>query len=186
LAFFSLSTNKLPGYVLPVLPPACALIGVRLSRGPAPWAALALSALLLGLLPLAAELLPPALADGIGDAWPPREVPAAAFVAVLALAAATAWLARSGRPGWALAVVAAGAVVGLTDLKRRVFPALDQVAGVRTLWRDAAPHADELCVGDVRRHVEYGLAFYGEGRIPDCEETPRPYRIEGDPPRLSR
>jgi hypothetical protein len=147
---------------------------------------LASCALLLGLLPLTAELLPPALADGIRDAWPPRAVPLAALAGVALLAVATAWLARSGRPGWALAVLAAGAVVGLTDLKRRVFPALDQVAGVRTLWREAAAHQDELCVGDVRRHVEYGLAFYGEGRIPECEETPRPYRIEGDPPRLSR
>ena len=184
--FFSISTNKLPGYVLPALPALCALAGIRLSRGPAPWGALAACALLLGLLPLAAELLPTALADGIRDAWPPEQAPVAAFVGVAALAAATAWLARTGRPGWALALVAAGAVAGLTDLKRRVFPALDAVAGARGVWVQAAPQAEDVCVGDVRRHVKYGLAFYSKNSIPPCTEQTRPFRIEGDPPRLSR
>ena len=186
VVLFSISANKLPGYVLPALPPVCALIGIRLERAPAPGTPLAVCALLLGALPLAGELLPAALADGLRRAWPPANFPTIAMLAAATLAGAAFWLVRSGRPGLALALVASGAVAGLTDLKTRVYPALDESAGARALWRQVQPTAADVCIGDVRRHVEYGLAFYGEGRVLPCAASPRAVRIQGDPPRVSK
>ena len=184
LVFFSISVNKLPGYVLPVLPPLCALIGIRLGREPSPRVALPLCALLLALLPLAGAILPAALADGIRDAWPPEAGTGAALALAAATAAASGALLRRGRPRLALGLVATGAVLGLTHLKTQVFPALDEVAGARAVWKEAAPRANEVCVGDVRRHVEYGLDFYADGALTPCGDRPRSLRIEGDPPRL--
>lgn len=186
VVFFSLPTNKLPGYILPALPAVCALVGIRLARPPAPRIALPLAALLLGTLPLAAQLLPAALAEGVGEAWPPADFPLSAVFIVAAITALTAYLAFRGRAGWAVAVVAAAAVVGVADLKRQVYPALDQTAGVRALWREIEPNAQSVCIGDVRRHVDYGLAFYSHGTLPSCDDSPKPLRVQGDPPTASR
>jgi 4-amino-4-deoxy-L-arabinose transferase-like glycosyltransferase len=184
--FFSLPTNKLPGYVLPALPPLCALIGIRMARKPAPRVALPLCGLLLAALPLAGELLPGALADGLWEAWPAARLPAAAIAGAFVLAAAVFWLRRNERAGWAFALVAAAAAAGLADLQRRVYPALDETAGVRALWKRVEPDAENICIGDVRRHVEYGLNFYSRGALTNCASEPKPKRIEGNPPRLRR
>jgi 4-amino-4-deoxy-L-arabinose transferase-like glycosyltransferase len=186
LVFFSVPANKLPGYILPAFPPLCALIGVRLTRRPAPRLALPACAVLLGALPLAAQLLPRALADGLGDAWPPRDFPALAAVAVALVAAGAVWLTQKGRTGWAVALVVAAAVAGIADLKRRVYPPLDEIAGVRALWRQVQTQSDYICLGDVRRHIEYGFSFYSDGAVRPCSLQPRPQRIEGDPPQLIR
>jgi hypothetical protein len=69
-------------------------------------------------------------------------------------------------------------------LKQQVFPALDQAAGARQVWRQAAPQASQTCLGDdLRRHIAYGLAFYNGAELPLCSELPLPYRIVSDPPR---
>ena len=75
--FFSLSTNKLPGYILPLLPPVAALMGIALARVARPATALAASALFLVLIPVGAKLLPEALAHG-GD--PARLAPTGCLV----------------------------------------------------------------------------------------------------------
>jgi 4-amino-4-deoxy-L-arabinose transferase-like glycosyltransferase len=184
LVFFSISRNKLPGYILPALPAVAALAGRRLARDPAPRWALPACALLLGALPLAARLLPVGLADGFGAAWPPSNVPWIGLALALAAAGVAAMLARRGRAGWAAALVAALAVGGIAHLKRAVYPALDEAAGARSVWRRVEPRLTEACIGEVRRHIAYGLAFYSRGEIPRCADAPRPLRIEGDPPRL--
>ncbi len=183
--FFSLPANKLPGYILPALPPVCALLGLRLARPPTPRLALPACALLLIALPLTAELLPKALADGLSDAWPPEAFPVAPLTAVVLLAAAVALAGWRGRAGWATALVAAAAVLGVAGLKRQVYPHLDIAAGTRAFYRGIEDRASQTCIGEVRRHVAYGLAFYSHGTLPPCTSQPRPTRIEGDPPRIS-
>ena len=68
LLLFSVAVNKLPGYVLPALPPLAVLLAVGWVRRPSRAAALVAAASLLA-IPLAALLLPRALADGLGKAW---------------------------------------------------------------------------------------------------------------------
>ncbi len=181
---FSLVTNKLPGYLLPMLPPLAALGGLVLAEKRSIWASLALAAALLGLMPLAANLLPAALADGLLDAWPPERI-SLTWLGFAALAAlAVAFLAFRGQRRPAVFLLAACAAVSFVMLKQRTFPAISQSAGVRPLWLQIEPQLADTCVGDVRRHVAYGLSYYSHGRLPDCSSQPRPLRVESDPPAL--
>ncbi len=187
--FFSLATNKLPGYILPILPPLAALIGValsqsELSRRRASWGWFAAAGATLALLAVAQTILPAALADGITDAWPPERLPPAGIAVALIAVVAGAVLAARGRIGWAAAVLAALTTISLAGLKTAVFEPLDRAAGARALWREIEPRAAETCVGEVRRHVEYGLGFYGGDALPRCDEESRPLRVTSDPPRI--
>ncbi|MBI1354057.1 MAG: phospholipid carrier-dependent glycosyltransferase [Acidobacteria bacterium] len=187
LLFFSLSTNKLPGYILPALPAFAALMGLRLRVEPLPRRELTAAALLLGLLPLAAAVLPEALASGLPSAWPPKGLSwglAGPFAAAVALVSWAAWTGRRELAVWALAAAAAA---GLTQLKLSVYPQLDAAAGIpRELQRELAAEGDRICVGDVRRHVAYGAELYSLGRAPACADQDRPLRLEGDPPKIVR
>ncbi len=183
IVLFSVAANKLPGYLLPALPAFAALIGLRHRDSPrAAWYA---AAGLLMLFPVAESLLAPALADGLGDAWPPRGMRPAAIVAFGLLAAAAAVAVRVGRRRTAALALAAGATVGFILLKIRVFPDLDRVAGSRAVWRSIATEPDRVCLEkDVRRHVAYGLAYYNGGPLPACAEQPRPKRVKSHPPQV--
>jgi 4-amino-4-deoxy-L-arabinose transferase-like glycosyltransferase len=181
LAIFSVSTNKLPGYVLPAIPPLCLIAGCWLRRA-AVWAWVG-AGLMLCLFPIAAAVLPTALADGLPAAWPPAStawIPVAAF---LGLAVAVGGAAAAGRPAVAAALVTAGAAVGYWNLKSLTFRDLDAVAGSRSVWREYSGMADSTCIGDVRRHVEYGLRYYSDNQLRPCALDPKPFMLIGDPPR---
>lgn len=68
LVFFSVAVNKLPGYVLPLLPAVCALAGIGLAEARQPGVLLVCSALLLVIFPVAIPLLPRAVAQGLSRA----------------------------------------------------------------------------------------------------------------------
>lgn len=181
---FSLVTNKLPSYLLPMLPPLAALGGVGLAARKSVWAPLAVGAALLCLMPIAATLLPVALADGLIEAWPPERI-SLSWLGFTALAVgAIAILALRGRRRAAVALLAGCAAVSFVFLKSQAFPAVSERAGVRPLWLQIEPQLAETCLGDVRRHVAYGLNYYSHGRLPDCAAQPRPFRVESDPPAL--
>jgi 4-amino-4-deoxy-L-arabinose transferase-like glycosyltransferase len=181
LALFSVSTNKLPGYVLPAIPPLCLIAGLRLRRAPVwAWAA---SGLMLCLFPVAAAVLPTALADGLQAAWPPDSTAWIPVVAYLALSAAVGAAAVKGRPAVAAVLIGAGAVSGYWDLKALTFRDLDAAAGSRSVWREYSDLTETTCIGDVRRHVEYGLRYYSNDRLRPCVLDPQPYPLNGDPPR---
>ena len=185
LIFFSVSANKLPGYILPAVPPLAALLGVGLAARRRAWPALVPAALLLALLPLAADVLPEALATGLPRAWPPEHLSWWWVAAAVAVAATVGYLGSRRRLGAAVGVLAAVAALGFLHLKIATFPAIDLHAGTRTLWRKVEPQLARACVGEVRRHVRYGLEYYSAGRLPDCDSEPRPVRIEDDPAALT-
>ena len=86
---------------------------------------------------------------------------------------------------YAVPAVAAVAALSLALLKFQAYPAVSQAAGVREFVAANQAQLAEACVGDLRRHVAYGLSYYAPSlSLPSCEVQPRKYRIEGDPPQL--
>lgn len=158
--FFSLSRNKLPGYLLPLVPGAAALIGVRLlEAGTAVRWLLGASAGLLASVFWIARILPDALAQGLFDAR--GQFPAAAVFLGLALGAAAWYFAGRSRSA-AVAFIAIAATVAVVYIKVRTYPALDQIT--------ARPHAERNCVpAGTSRSLEYGLYFYAGRKLPACE-----------------
>jgi 4-amino-4-deoxy-L-arabinose transferase-like glycosyltransferase len=175
LVLFSASVNKLPGYLLPLFPSLVALIALALveARSAAPW--LAACALLLVAFPIAAPILPEAVAVGLSRA--PR--PAFHWTWILPLiAAAAAWALESAqRRIAATGVIALGAALGLIYLKVAAAPEVDRLASARTLWRSIAPHANEACIDKVNRTWQYGLNYYSVTPLPECSEDPRPLHV---------
>ena len=181
--FFSLSVNKLPAYILPALPPLAGLMGVGLAKARRPVILLTSAALLLTLVPIGAALAPEALSHGLRRAWPPTNVSWIWVAGVLLAAAGVAVAAARGTTAAATAV-AAVAAVSLVLLKIAAVPEIDRQAGTRALWLQIKPRHETTCLGDVRRHVVYGLRYYSTGRLPDCSAESRPFRVESDPPRI--
>jgi 4-amino-4-deoxy-L-arabinose transferase-like glycosyltransferase len=193
MVFFTAATNKLPGYLLPLLPAAAALMGLALDKADAEAKAgaahvgplLACCALLLVAFPMAARMLPAALAAGL------LKAPRPAFQATWLLAggvAAAAWLLESrARRLAAVLSIAAGATVGTVYLKRAAAPELDRTVSARALWREISGRADEVCVDQIERNWRYGLNYYSGTPLPECSGEARPLWIRqspGEPPFL--
>jgi 4-amino-4-deoxy-L-arabinose transferase-like glycosyltransferase len=175
LAVFSISVNKLPGYVLPLLPAVAALMAVALdeARSARPW--LIGCALLLAAFPIAAPILPEAAANGLSRA--PR--PAFHWTWLLpAAVAAGVWVLESRyRRLAATMLVAAGAAAGMLYVKSTATAELNRVESARALWQEIAGRAGEICVDNINRAWRYGLNYYSITPLPECSEQPRPLRI---------
>jgi 4-amino-4-deoxy-L-arabinose transferase-like glycosyltransferase len=158
LIFFSASINKLPGYVLPLVPVTCVLMAVGLARATRRERWLIAPIAMLGGLPVAASILPEVAAHRAA------QIPWAYGALDLAVAAAVgAAIAFWLRPrAFALTIVLAAG--GLLCLEIAVFPVLDQAASARPLW--AASHPD--CAPVVPRGMPYGLYYYSGKKLPDC------------------
>jgi 4-amino-4-deoxy-L-arabinose transferase-like glycosyltransferase len=186
LLFFSIAANKLPGYLLPLLPALTALMGIGLGEveNPAPW--LAASAALLVTFPIVAPALPAAVATGLSRAALP--VPTWTWLLPLAAAAAVWIVAHRGRRLAAVAVVAACTSVGIVYLKRSAMPEVNQAASARNLWSEIGARAGEVCVDAIHRNWRYGLNYYSVTPLPDCEQQPRPLVVRqtgGQPPHVA-
>jgi 4-amino-4-deoxy-L-arabinose transferase-like glycosyltransferase len=182
LLFFSAVTNKLPGYLLPLLPALAALGGIALARaGNARWI-LALVAVLLLLLPVAAQVLPDALAVGLSHAPFPR-IAWFGILGALLLAGTCWWWDRAGRRQIAVLTLAIPLIAGVAILKHVTFPRIDQAVSARPLWRQIREHPEQACVETLHRNWRYGLNYYSVDPLPDCSVAPRPLRIEQEPGR---
>jgi 4-amino-4-deoxy-L-arabinose transferase-like glycosyltransferase len=179
LVFFSLSVNKLPGYVLPLLPALSVLAGLRLADSRRAGALLAISAALIGLLPVIAAILPRALARGITHV----EVPATAWLGALpalVLAAAVWIIDRRGRRVLAAGVTVAGMVASVAWLKLALYPVLDRTVSAHVFWSEIQGRATHVCVASANRGWRYNLNYYSGTPLPDCSEDPRPLQIHQD------
>ncbi|MGC9947197.1 MAG: glycosyltransferase family 39 protein [Bryobacteraceae bacterium] len=181
LVFFSFSKNKLPGYLLPLAPPAAALMGIALAEaGRARWV-LPAAAVCLTAIPVALPILPRALAAGLSRA----PLPAVQWMWLLpaALALGIYWLERRGRRAWALATMAVAIALGLGVLKSIDLPAIDRAYSARPLWREIAARRDGVCVESMHRSWRYGLNYYSEMPLPDCSQAARPWQVRQEPGR---
>lgn len=169
--FFSVSRNKLPGYLLPLLPAAAALIGIAISeakpRSIKMACFLGACALLLTLTPMIGEVLPPALASGLShlDMF-------VIFVSsnwvypVLLIAFVCGFLEWKGRRDWAIAAIALLTTIAVVRLVSEVYPALDREASARAQWRSNSNSI--TCVSNENRSLHYGLNYYTGRNLPDC------------------
>jgi 4-amino-4-deoxy-L-arabinose transferase-like glycosyltransferase len=172
LVFFSKSANKLPSYILPSIPAAAALLGMALAevRHAAPW--LAACAILLIAFPIAAPLLPVAVATGLSHAPAPQFH----WTWLLPLAVAIlVWILDSREHRFAaIMTIAAGATIGTVLMKNTAACDLDGMASARTLRLQLGPRQDSVCVDWVPRGMEYSLDYYFVPPLPKCNQTPRP------------
>jgi len=178
--FFSASYNKLPGYVLPLLPALCVAMGAALARmQQARWWLLA-SGLLLILLPVIAVILPRALIEGLSRAQV-SAVPWGVALPFVVAAAGCWWLEGLGRREAALVILTFAIGGGVMWLKLFTFPRLDALVSARHLWWRIAPEADAICLDDIRRDWVYGLDYYAGRALPLCNEHPMPVRFHAGP-----
>jgi 4-amino-4-deoxy-L-arabinose transferase-like glycosyltransferase len=183
LAFFSAATNKLPGYVLPLLPAAAALMAIALDEAPKAGWWLAGCAALLVVFAVAAPVLPEAVANGLSRA--PR--PAFRWTWLLPIPVmAAVWISEMrSRRVMAVVWVAAAATAGVVYLKEVTTPELGRLGSARGVWEAIAGRAGDVCVGTLKRDLRYGLNYYSGAPLPDCSQEPRPLRVEqlpGMPP----
>lgn len=183
--FFSISRNKLPGYLLPLLPSLCILCAAGLERAAAAGRALFWTVMLASLAPAAAELLPEALLYGVrraelgGMRWEP--------LAALLLPGLLVWkLDARGFRLAAAAVTAAVACASFWHVRSVAAPALDELVSARGLWRRVAPLKEQTCILRLHRSWRYGLAYYAGAPLPDCAARALPLAIDQPPGALPR
>ena len=159
LLFFSISRSKLPGYVIPILPPIALLLGAkfagRIECTPAPRRGAALVHALVSAAVGAGVLL--ALRTRYGAGWVPGAV-----IATLALLPALAGSAAAMRGRWR-AAVAATAVQGLVSVMAVVLvasPYLEKVLSAREI---AAAALSNRSAGEeiaTYRYFHHALGYY--------------------------
>jgi 4-amino-4-deoxy-L-arabinose transferase-like glycosyltransferase len=180
LIFFSFSGSKLPGYILPSIPPITILIGDYLNRSrsvPLPrWMVWSHSAFV-GLVTIVILLIPQSIVHG-GSL---HDLGHSAWTLAILLGASTGALLLlvSYRFGaqWLGTATLIPICLLLFFLLRLNGPLFDDIYSARPLAQELVKIPDQdtpLAVLDTRRDVEYGLAFYRNQRVVN-------YRADGIP-----
>ncbi len=165
LIFFSAATNKLPGYLLPLMPAVAIVLAAAVDKATGREWWLTACTLLLVIVPTAGRALPVALSSGLRRSSIHFVVGGLIFVAAAGLTWFLSW-----KQGVACGVtsVAIAAGVGIVVLKLVTFPVLDREVSVRAFWRAHAQETSQACLDRVPRALEYGLNFYAGYPIPAC------------------
>ena len=174
LVFFSAAQNKLPGYVLPLLPALAIILAVALDKTPGAGLWIGASVILLIATPAIAGLLPDALLSGLSSAHFSFARLARGWPFALA-AGGIFWLAflgknELGKREQAMLAACLAALAAIVYLKIAVLPQLDQRYSVRGFWRAHVQQleAPDICVKDIRRDWVYGLNYYAGRPLPEC------------------
>jgi 4-amino-4-deoxy-L-arabinose transferase-like glycosyltransferase len=188
VVFFSFSQSKLPGYILPAIPPITILTGDYLFRRRQPglnrWLLLGHAAVC-GTTTMSVLLMPWFVAHSV--AMPPTHAVIAAALAAIGAALlilvvtkgfGVAWL----RPAtcWILVVLVlfiygVGPFFGIPEISatKRTIHLLDRTYSARPLaakLAEVAPASETVAVFHVRRDVEFGLAFYRNDEMVNYDE----------------
>jgi len=175
LGFFSLARNKLPGYLLPLLPAWSALMAVAVAQARRARWALGACGLLVALVPVAIKVLPGALLMGVRSAeWGSSLSPWMLVGAGLGL---WCWWWADRRRAWAVAAVLIAVTAGVAAMRWLTFPVLDRYVSVRAFWSAMKPEAARVCIERLDRERRYGLNYYSLRPLPDCSVSPRPLRL---------
>ena len=192
ILFFSISRSKLPGYILPAIPPLTILTGDYLNRirnrGLRPWL-LVSHAVLTGLMVALVLLLPRHVQYAEG--WPPlNAMLAAGAVGLAACMLILVIVARFGVQRLRIATMAPMVVlllflfgvgpffgIGIIPQTKRTVQLLDETYSARPLARilkETIPPGETIAVYKVRRDVEYGLSFYQNHQVTNYEQEEAP------------
>jgi 4-amino-4-deoxy-L-arabinose transferase-like glycosyltransferase len=189
ILFFSFSKSKLPGYILPSIPPIAILTGDYLyrcrKRGLSRWVLIS-HAVLSGIMTVFALLLPWFVVHG------PQMPPTHALIVALMAAVGAAALILIVVQGFGVArlrlvtslvlvvlmlfLYGVGPAFGIpaVDSTKRVIHLLDRSYSARPLAErlaEVAPNERTVAVFRVRRDVEYGLSFYRNHAVVNYEES---------------
>ena len=176
VVFFSFSQSKLPGYILPAVPPITILCGDYLNRirkRALDVPMLTLHAIVVGILVATALMLPLILVHP--HQMPPLRVIVAAIMEGAAVAVAVLVVViRFGMARLRIATLVPVALILVFMLGTRNGVLLDQRYSARTLAHELqklpnTPHA--VAVFQARRDMQFGLAFYLDERVPNYEEN---------------
>ena len=189
IVFFSFSQSKLPGYILPSIPPIAILTGDFLFRsqksGLNRWLLLAHAAVC-GIMTVSVLLLPWFVAHGA------QMPPVHALIAALLAAFGAALLILIVTKGFGVArlrlvtcsvlvvlvlfLYGVGPFFGIPEVSatKRVIHLLDRTYSARPLAEQLAsiaPASETIAVFRVRRDVEYGLSFYRNREVVNYEQS---------------
>ena len=190
VVFFSLSQSKLPGYILPAIPPIAILSGDFLFRartnGLQRWVLLG-HALLVGIMTAAVLLFPWFVAHGTREAPPQKAMLAAGIsalsAAMLILLVVSRWgverlrlVTCSVMVVLLLFLYGLGPSFGISGIRRteRTIEMLDRYYSARPLAARLStlfPSSETVAVFRVRRDMEYGLAFYRNHEVANYDEV---------------
>ena len=164
---FSVSRNKLAGYLLPLIPALAVLVGSQFETKPLAefsrkW--LLAPTVLIATIPVVAGALPATLAARpISSFRLPPFTPTEAFYVAAPLAAL-----MLGRRTWILLLLVLCIAAGGIFLKSSAYPEIDETVSARGLWREIKTRHLTVCNGGINRDWLYGLSFYSGAAIPDC------------------
>ncbi len=173
VVFFSVSKNKLPGYLLPMLPLVCILIAAGLDAArrfwPKPLAmTTAGSMLLLPFFMVIGGLLPKALGGDMRNAFPLDLITISRVADVMPIAITAAlgsfFLGRER----ALALWFGLVCCGWVYVEYAALPWVDQTASARSVWRALPEPKRQFCAGPISRSWRYGLNYYAVIPLPEC------------------
>jgi hypothetical protein len=189
IVFFSFSKSKLPGYILPSIPPIAILTGDYLFRRRRPglnrWVLLG-HAVLSGIMTMFVLLLPWFVAHGAK--MPPTDALAAAVLAAVGAAllilivvkgfgvARLRLVTTTVLAVLVLFLYGVGPFFGIPEIgaTKRAIHLLDSAYSARPLadrLATLAPADETVAVFRVRRDVEYGLSFYRNAEVVNYEQA---------------
>jgi 4-amino-4-deoxy-L-arabinose transferase-like glycosyltransferase len=191
IVFFSLSHSKLPGYILPSIPPLAILTADYLNRlrqeerGIRPWL-LVLHALLTGVTVTLVLLLPWLIFHAAGGMPPVQILVSAIVTGIATIMLILVVVGRFGVKQLRIATMVplvvlvfflfgVGPFFGLPTVPRtkRTIQLVDLAYSARPLARQLTllpTHNEPVAVLRVRRDLEFGLSFYRDQRVLDYEK----------------
>ena len=190
IVFFSLSRSKLPGYILPSIPPLTILTGDYLNRlreadkGIRPWL-LVLHALLAGFTVTMVLLLPWFIFHAAGGMPPARVIVSALVTGIATIVLILVIVGRFGVKRLRIATMVplvilvfflfgVGPFFGLPAVQqtKHTIQLVDLAYSARPLARELTqltPNNEPVAVLRVRRDLEFGLSFYRDHRVLDYD-----------------
>ncbi len=184
LVFLSAFANKLPGYLLSLLPAMAIVLAMALEKAPFQEWWIAACVLLLALTPSISAALPDALIAGSTHA--PWTVRLGGFPLALAAAAGAWWLAWRKQPALSVLAGALAAVIAAGYVKTTALPVLDRRVAARSFYRAHSAGLSEACLDPgTPRKAWYALEYYANRKLSECAPIPVPVRVVSTPAGLS-